>query len=85
MSSSSAIPSANFWDGTAGFRDASDYTLFKKRKGIKEQRLVRSNSSILQSLQNKTSLAFGFLNCNNGCRIQGGYPIDYRLTSANPI
>ncbi len=81
MSSSSAIPPKQFWVGVQGFRDTSDLTLFKKRKGIAQVRNEPVIPSTLQSLQNRTSYQFNYLDCP-GCA-SGFSPI--RLTPSTPI
>lgn len=82
MSSSSAVLPKQYWNGVQGFRDASDYTLFKKRQGIRylyQEPVIRSS---LQSLQNRTSIQFSVLDCI-GCTV-GGFP-QARLTDSTPI
>jgi hypothetical protein len=88
MSSSSAILPDQYWQGTAEFRDASDYILFKKRQGIRQLVVPLSERQsvrppILQSLQNRTSYQFSELNCRTG-GCPGGFP-RVRLTSDIPI
>jgi hypothetical protein len=84
MSSSSAVLPKQFWVNSQGFRDASDYTLFKKRQGIRQVAQEPVERSILQSLQNRTSYQFSELNCSGGCT-SGGFPRNLRLTSVTPI
>jgi hypothetical protein len=84
MSSSSAILPKQYWVGTAEFRDASDYTLFKKRQAIRQVENKPVHRSILQSLQNRTSFQFSELNCRTG-GCPGGFPINLRLTNTTPI
>jgi hypothetical protein len=78
MSSSSAILPKQFWVNSQGFRDTSDYTLFKKRQSITQ--LVGENvrPPLLQSLQNRTSYQFGLLDCRTNC--PGGFPRSARLS-----
>ena len=83
MSSSSAILSDQYWVGSQGFRDASDYTLFKKRQGIRQVEQEPVIRSTLQSLQNRISFQFSELNCRTG-GCPGGFP-QVRLTSDTPI
>jgi hypothetical protein len=83
MSSSSAILSDQYWVGSQGFRDASEYTLFKKRQGIRYLYQEPVRPPLLQSLQNRTSTQFAVLDClAGGC--PGGFP-QVRLTSDTPI
>jgi hypothetical protein len=63
MSSSSAILSDQYWVGSQGFRDASEYTLFKKRQGIRYLYQEPVRPPLLQSLQNRTSTQFAVLDC----------------------
>jgi hypothetical protein len=83
MSSSSAIPPKQFWVGVQGFRDTSDLTLFKKRKGIAQVRNEPVIPSTLQSLQNRSSYQFSELSCRTG-GCPGGFP-QIRLTNSTPI
>jgi hypothetical protein len=86
MSSSSVVfDPLQYWYGSSqGFRDASDYTLFKKRQAIRQVANEPVDRSILQSLQNRTSLQFSELNCRTG-GCPGGFPRNLRLTTATPI
>ena len=83
MSSSSAILSKQYWSGVQGFRDASDYTLFKKRQGIRYLYQEPVRRPLLQSLQNRTSVQFAVLDCLQGCT-GGAFP-SVRLTDSTPI
>ena len=84
MSSSSTILTKQYWNGSTEFRDASDYILFKKRKGISQVAQEPVQRSILQSLQNRTSYQFAYLDCTGGCT-SGPFPNSLRLTSVTPI
>ena len=87
MSSSSAILTDQYWyTNGSNFRDASDLILFKKRQAIR-QLAVPVNEPvrrpILQSLQNRTSYQFAYLDCTSEC-VEGGFP-QVRLTNSTPI
>jgi hypothetical protein len=83
MSSSSVVLPKQYWSGVQGFRDASDYILFKKRQGILRVENQPIRPPILQSLQNRTSFQFAELDCLAGCT-GGGFP-QVRLTDSTPI
>ena len=75
MSSSSNdnITDQYSYSGSSNFRDASDLILFKKRQGILQLKNKVVRPSILQSLENRTSYQFGYLDCTTGCTF-GGFP-----------
>ena len=83
MSSSSVVLPKQYWSGVQGFRDASDYTLFKKRQGIRYLYQEPVRPPLLQSLQNRTSAQFAVLDCLAGCT-GGGFP-QVRLTDSTLI
>jgi len=88
MSSSSAVLPKQYWytglTGASTFRDASEYTLFKKRQAVRQVAQQPVQRSILQSLQNRTSYQFAVLDCQSGCT-GGSFPNSVRLTDSTPI
>jgi len=81
MSSSSAVLPKQYWytglTGASTFRDASEYTLFKKRQGILNLYQQPVRPPLLQSLQNRTSTQFAVLECI-GCT-GGSFPTNTTL------
>jgi len=89
-SSSNSNHPKQYWytgaTGTYNFRDASDYTLFKKRQGIYQVAGEPVTRDILQSLQNKLSYEFAYIGCTGGIGATGGgFPTNIRLTPPTPI
>lgn len=81
MSSSSNLNlSKQYWYGSREFRDASDYTLFKKRQGISQLVSEPVRPALVQSLQNRSSYQFSILNCRIGGCTSGGFPRSARLS-----
>jgi hypothetical protein len=89
MSSSSAFLPKQYWytglTGASTFRDASEYTLFKKRQSFYQTKNFSTNYSTLsvtqsQSLQNNISFRFAYIGCTGGVGATGGqFPTDIRF------
>ena len=77
-SSGDNIVEQNVFLSYSNFRDASDYTLFKKRKAV-GQLLGSDNILQAQTLQNKTSYSFSVIQCSRVNSCQGPYPGSLRL------
>jgi len=77
MSSSSNLnlPKQYWYTGVTGtytLRDASDYTLFKKRQSIYQMKPSGVTPDITQSLTNTISYRFGVIGCTGGVGASGG-------------
>ena len=76
MSSSSAILPKQYWytglTGAQTFRDASEYTLYKKRQGIYQIKPSGVTPDITQSLTNTLSYRFAVIGCTGGVGATGG-------------
>jgi len=83
-SSNNNLPKQYWYTGLTGaqtFRDASEYTLFKKRQSFFQLAGEPVRPPILQSLQNNLSYEFAYIGCTGGIGATGGgFPTNIRLS-----
>lgn len=71
-SSSSNYRDQYWYTGAQGFRDASDFTLYKKQQALYQVKGEPVTPDIKQSLQNRLSYQFAYIGCTGGVGATGG-------------